>query len=467
MYRNFKHVQNLASLPFIPVDSRSRSQSPLVVISDTSRRSRFPIMQPYQRRARSRSPPPLSDDEIDPSLDGLDGLHVGQRATAARLKNPGKYTDKSMRRVHSVRSKRRERTAKESAIIGDNDVVRGACVNDFGTIKPCRDLVTRVNYRPTYVKREQLPLQMLFAMLLDEQPDVVSTYDGFLLRSYLAGVIARALSGEDAMEPTSSQNLVGFANRALALLSRVDEMTGDLDPIKVLAERYMKPITNEKEACAIIKASIKSVQDTSVLNILQNLKTLVYDAIPQVRLWSYDSTSPESIRTVLLRRGQLREHPLEQLKIALEQSIEMFRAGNRRAVAANIYQSSQHDNEHRSKQNRGTGESGSRSERSNVSKIPKQRIGRTKRTNTKAAKRSRSKSPSTESLVLTPDITEIPLTPGRFLDKPSTSAFVPSPKATYRIHGQKKSKSVTDSTITSATSSSASVPGWLADVDNY
>lgn len=319
----------MASLPLLPTRSRSasssRSGSPDVPA--VSGRSRSPVRQQYRHRHRSTSPPAVSDDEIDPSLQGMDGLHVGQRATSARRRNPGKYTDKSIRQAHSRRSNRRERSAALPAIIGANDNVRGTCVNDFGTIKPCRDLVTRVNYRTTYVNRNRLPLQMLFAMLLDEQSEVVHTYNGKRVREYLGGVILRALSGSDPVEPTGARNLVGFANRAVTLLSQIHTMTGDTDPIVVLAERYLQAFGDIRTAREIIKSSIDHCPDPTVQDILVNLQTLVNDASPQARLWSYDSQSPSDFRTVMLRRGQLRDHPIEQLKRTLEESIRLFRAG--------------------------------------------------------------------------------------------------------------------------------------------
>lgn len=464
------------------VRSRSESPPPLsdddidrsgVVTTSGRYRSPHPTRHRYRVRSRSISPPPVSDDGIDPSLDGQDGLHVGQRATSARRKNPGKYTDKSMRRLHSTRSKRRERSAMLPAIIGGNDDVRGACVNDFGMIRPCRDLVTRVNYRPTYVKKDRLPLQMLFAMLLDEQPEVVSTYDESRVRTYLAGVIARALSGTDHMEPTGSNNLVGFANRAVNLLSQIESMTGNTDPIVILAERYMSSITNMREACQLIRASIRHVRDTSVLNILTNLRTLVNDAIPQVRLWAYDSDSPQDVKTVLLRRGQLREHPMDQLKYALDRSIELFQTeGNiRRVLAVPLPQ--RRDSDDDMQRNVGPrGGLGRLSTRSRVvgrlssGKVKRSReaVVRRRDTATRERSRPRNRLPSIDVQPATPDLTTLPPTPGRFLDDQPTAVRKEStvPPAAGKGRGEGKRKRVGRPSKTAG-----AIPDWLADVDNW
>lgn len=214
--------------------------------------------------------------------------------------------------------------------MGHNQRISGTCVNNFGHIKPCRDLVTRVNFRPAYVNRDRLPLQMLYAMLLDEHPEVVRTYDSTLVKRYLAGVIKRALSVGDEMEPSSVENLSRFATHTVNLLSQINTMNGDVDPITVLAERYMQPRLRPAEAQAIIRQSISLLdKDPTVLNILENLETLVDDSIPQVRLWSYDEESQKPIDTVMLRRGQLKKHPWEQLKENIEQSIQLFRGGNK------------------------------------------------------------------------------------------------------------------------------------------
>lgn len=441
----------------------------------------------------------MSDDEIDPSLEGMDGLHVGQRATSARRRNPGKYTDKSMRRVQSLRSSSRERSAAEPVIIGDNDHVRGACVNDFGTIRPCRDLVTRVNYRTTYVKKDRLPLQMLFAMLLDEQPEVVRTYDGSLVRSYLAGVVARALSGDDPMEPTSANNLVGFANRAVTLLSQIETMTGRTDPIEVLAERYMTPIANLAESCRILRSSIRRVNDTSVSNILNNLKTLVDEAVPQVRLWAYDTQSPKDVSTVLIRRGQLRDHPLESLKYALDRSIEMF-GNDRRAEAAAIIQQHERRQERRRNappppprnanrtRNEGSGRRGENEARGTRTGRTDSRRGRGGTTSEQKRSRPTAKTSSStsgtdrrhgleshpiETSYASPDITVPPPTPGHFLDVPSTSRATDveptgSQQPAKRALGKKKRKSAAgDKRRVTSAAKSAVVPDWLADVDEY
>lgn len=293
-------------------------------------RSRSPVRRPT-------SPPPVSDDddEIDPLLLGKDGFHVGQRVTPARLKNPGKYTDKSMRQVHSKRSTRRERTASLPAVMGQDQIIKGTCVNDFGTIRPCHELVTRLNYRSTYVNRDRLPFQMLFAMLLDEQPDVVRTYNGKLVREYLAGVIGRALGAQDASEPIGWKNLFRFANHTVNILSQVYAMNGDVDPVTVLAERYLQPLMSARQACDVIRSSIRHVENTSELNILQNLQRLVNGSIPPARLWAHDTDSPKAVRSVILRRGQLKPHPWEQLKEDLEHSIELFRSGERN-IAMNV-----------------------------------------------------------------------------------------------------------------------------------
>lgn len=279
-------------------------------------------------RSRSSSDEYDSADDYDPQLVGQDGLHANQKATPARLKNPGKYTDRSMRRAHSKRSQRRERTASYPAVMGRDENVRGTCVNKEGHIKHCKNLVTRVNWRPTYIIRDKLPIQMLYAMLLDEHPDVVRTYDRSLVTTYLAGVIARALGEQDEDEPEASDNLFRFANNTVNILSQIYTMSGDVDPITVLAERYLEPGMSSREAYRIINTSIRTdITDTSVLNILKNLESLVHFTKPQVRLWAYDSESPKSTDTVLLRRGTVRSHPWNALKEHIAQSLTEFQRG--------------------------------------------------------------------------------------------------------------------------------------------
>lgn len=507
----------MASLPLLPVSSRTRSRSPPSVGHSSgrsptpvdrlrqrrrsqsrspspvdrlrqTRRSRSRSPSPVERlrqrrRSRSRSPPAVSDDEIDPSLEGMDGLHVGQRVTKARLKNPGKYTDKSMRRVQSTRSKGRERTAVRPAVTGDNEQIRGTCVNDFGMIKSCRDLVTRVNYRPTYVNKTKLPLQMLFAMLLDEQPDVVCTYDGSLLRAYLAGVISRALSGQDPLEPTGSNNLIGFANRAVNLLSQIDTMTGDTDPIDVLAERYMKPVAPFAESRRIIRSSIRIPNDTSVLTILNNLKTLVYDAIPQVRLWSYNSDSPKEVTTVLLRRNQLVDHPVEQLKYALDQSIELFRGGGNdaRAAAADLIRR-QERQQRAIRSGRNANRRVARTRRRADSAEPEE--GPSSSTMGVMTRRQRSESPVVELINSNLDPVALPPTPGRSLDEPVTPAVAatstadtndPRSVAVATTSGGKRSKKTAvakkkrkkAAATVKRKSTSPETPDWLAEIEKF
>lgn len=330
-------------------------------------------------------------------------------------------------------------------------------MNDLGTIRPCRDLVTRVNYRTTYVHRDLLPLQMMFAMLLDEQPDVVRTYDNVRVRNYLAGVVARALSGQDEMEPTSAHNLVGFANRAITLLSQVDAMTGDIDPIEVLAERYMSHVLDKVEAYRIIRSSIIDVNDTTVLNILDNLKTLVEDAVPQVRLWSYDLDSPVKSRTVLLRRGQLKDHPMEQLKHTLDQSIKLFRqgGGNKLSAAAAIVR--QGGEKRRSRvSSRGATSGRTSHTRKGLSRSSRNRSRTAEGSSTSdGGVRTRLRSPFPIGMSDTEqDFTELPPTPGKFLNTPSTSGV----RAASPPRDQKKNKS-------RRSPPPAAVPRWLADVD--
>lgn len=299
---------------------------------------------PAFTRARSRSASPSDSDDndggyeeyryVDRALRGKDGLHADQNPTPSRLRNPGKYTDKSMRRTHSKRSQGRERSPAFPSVMRENQNVGGTCVNNYGAIKSCNELVTRVNYRPTYVVRDRLPLQMMYAMLLDEHPDVVRTYDRGRVLSYLAGVVARALSGLDEHEPDGWNNLLIFAEHAVNILAQEHVMVGDVDPITVLAERYLVPRFTGQYGYRLIVDSIHQVGNTTVINTLRNLKTLVDNTNPQVRLWSFDDNIDKTHGTVLLRRGQVRSHPWEELKATLDRSIEVFGSGRGRPVHA-------------------------------------------------------------------------------------------------------------------------------------
>lgn len=285
----------------------------------------------YNRRSRSPSPSDSDEDggiqqhdHIHPMLYGQDGLHKDQRATRARLRNPGKYTDKSMRQAHSKRSQRRERTAAQPAVMGREEQIGGACVNSYGTIKNCEDLVTRVNFRPTYVNGEKLPLQMLYSMLLDEQPDVVHTYDQKLVVDYLGGVVARSLETEDDFEPVDWQNLQRFAIHTTNLLSQLHTMQGDVDPIQVLAERYLVPIFDENEAMDLINRSLSRRPDFTPKSIIKNLRNLVYRIAPPVKLWAFNKNLNKDHDLVLLRRGQIRSHPWEDVKRDVQRSFMRY-----------------------------------------------------------------------------------------------------------------------------------------------
>lgn len=434
---------------------------------------------PSWRRSRSRSPPPLSDDEIDPSLVGTDGLHAGQKATKSRRRNPGKYTDKSMRQVQSKRSKKRERSAWSSLVTGGDDYIRGTCVNDLGAIKNCRDLVTRVNYRSTYVNRDRLPLQMLFAMLLDEQPDTVRTYDKSLVKAYLAGVIARALSGEDALEPSGYHNLLRFSNRALSILAQLDNMVGDVDPIAVLAERYLQSRMTAREAITIIRNSIRSVGNTTVLNILKNLRTLVNETIPYVRLWAYDNQSPEDITTIMLRRGQLKVHPLEQLKNNLDSSIKSFGARGTNDVDFTIRRTEAVSDENRAERRMRADEesvdsglpttSGTSSERKKSRTVKPNRSHTKERNVTQPTRGMSEASPSDDDSI---NWALPPPTPGRSLetqqDSPVSRGRHKSRTPTPVGRGRERSKTTNKSHPRNPSNiTDATAPSWMERANNF
>jgi len=271
----------------------------------------------------------LGDDYDDYDEYERDGLHADQRDTPGRRKNPGKYTDKSMRQAHSKRSKRRERTAAQGAVMGEDDyAVRGLCVNTYGAIKPCRKLVTRVNFRPTFVNNHRLPLHMMYAMLLDEQPEVVRTYDPDKVRDYLAGVVCRALGGEYQIEPAYWYLLSKFTTHTINMLSQLGDMKGREDPITVLAERYLAPAMTIEEGKHTIRMSINDeAAGTPPAAILRELKKLVQVTTPQVKLWSYNTESQNKYDTVYLRRGQIKAHQWGQLVDSLHRSIEEFSRG--------------------------------------------------------------------------------------------------------------------------------------------
>lgn len=255
-------------------------------------------------------------------------MHSGQSVTRARLRNPGKYTDNSLRQAHSKRSRARERSASLTSVVSRDQRVGGTCVNESGTIKPCRNLVTRMNFRATHVLKDRLPLQMLYAMLLDEQPEIVRTYDEHRVRYYLAGVVGRSLEPGES-EPPGWKNLYRFAVHTINLLSQVKDMRGDVDPIVVLAERYLDSHPTIENGYQTIWNSIRhGIADLTPATILDNLKTLVYEVVPNVRLWSYDKASPTRTGIALLRRGQSKTHPWDQLKRDLERSIELFAVDN-------------------------------------------------------------------------------------------------------------------------------------------
>lgn len=283
-----------------------------------------------------------------------DGLHHGQRFTAARLRNPGKYTDKSMRQAHSKRSKMRERTAAQASIMGAaDDAVKGLCVNSYGTIKSCRNLVTRVNFRPTFVSKSKMPLQMIYALLLDEQPEVLRTYDRTKVLGYLSGVVGRGVGPDDDDEPPHWSNVARFAQHTINLLSQINDMRGEVDPIEVLCQRYLEPLLSPEDAYSAIMQSIRLRPDgefhvLTPLKIMKNLKTLVHRVKPPVKLWSYNEDSDHEIDTVLLRRGQLKIHPWDQVVDAVNRSYaqhENRNGGNQDGEDANDDRDDADDND--------------------------------------------------------------------------------------------------------------------------
>lgn len=353
-----------------PAGTRSRTGTP-VRNSDTPRRAVSPARS--RLRSRSRSPGPNlidksngprghaasgsddsgdSDDDIDdrqtssmsirsrgrrPQTNARraarerrlaeGGLNIGERPTPGRIRNPSKYTDKSMHtnldRSAAVGNARRRMAD------GLPREVNAICTNRLGKVRMCKRLLTPMNFRRLYLRLDyRIPRNLLMALTLDVSDNRLRTLDPVDVTTYYfyaARYLRTSLFSADD-ELLNSDLAVRWLMNAIQILGSLHLCVGNTTMSEAIDEKYRRDLgVNEDTLGAMIRRTVEYTDERPLDHALASLRNLVDVVKPtDIRIWGMDDDglindpqTPKYNPNVFLgeaRTNELRTYPLAEKK---------------------------------------------------------------------------------------------------------------------------------------------------------
>lgn len=300
-------------------------------------------------KARSREKSSSDEDDEDIEIDdgdtvhkklkGKKGLlvHAGQNVTKGRLKNPSRYTDKSLRQNRD-KSLNDEEKRKRYITKSNKDVgyaIHGICTNIYGNVKECHNLLTDYNYRVTFLKKNRFPINFLLSLLLDVADTSINKLDKKLILKYYFRIIKLLNQGDnmgfrDREEEINSIILARFTSNMIHVLSRIDTAKGNLDPIEVLTKKYQNNSFPYDVFKNVLEKTLPNVTESaipkSISAILEYFKEIVERTREtNVRIWGLSPNINNNSKVVKLRKHNLKDSDLLNSIKIINENIEILK----------------------------------------------------------------------------------------------------------------------------------------------
>lgn len=261
------------------------------------------------------------------------GLNVGERATKGRLRNPSKYTDKSMHtnldRSAAVGGARR-RMAE-----GMPREVQAICTNRLGKVRMCKRLITPMNFRRLYLRLDfKIPRNLLMALTLDVSDNRLRTLNADSVTTYFynaARYLRTSISSADD-ELLNSDLAVRWMMNAIQILEGLHLCIGELTMTEAIDVKYSRDLDVQPGTLgAMLRRTVPHEGNHTRAEALQSLRNLADIVKPtDIRIWGIDDTlgdDPHITRytnNVFLgeaRANEIRVYPLAEKKSYMQQVV--------------------------------------------------------------------------------------------------------------------------------------------------
>lgn len=277
------------------------------------------------------------DDRVHKKLKGKKGLHAGQNATKGRVKNPSRYTDKSLKqnkdKTLSDEEKKKRYITKSNKDVGY--AIHGICTNIYGNVKECHNLLTDYNYRVTFLTKNRFPINFLLSLLFDVADTSINKLDKKLILKYYFRIVKLLNQGDsmgfsDREEEINSIILARFTSNMIHVLSRIDMATGNLDPIEMVSRKYQNNSFPFDEFKKVLEKTLPNVTESSVPKsisaILEYFKEIVERTREtNVRIWGLSPNINNNSKVVKLRKHNLKDSDLINSIKIINENIETLK----------------------------------------------------------------------------------------------------------------------------------------------
>lgn len=277
------------------------------------------------------------DDRVHTKLKGKKGLHAGQNATKGRVKNPSRYTDKSLKqnkdKTLSDEEKKKRYITKSNKDVGY--AIHGICTNIYGNVKECHNLLTDYNYRVTFLKKNRFPINFLLSLLFDVSDTSINKLDKKLILKYYFRIVKLLNQGDsmgfsDREEEINSLILARFTSNMIHVLSRIDMATGNLDPIEMVSRKYQNNSFSLDEFKNVLEKTLPKVTESrvprSISAILEYFKEIVERTREtNVRIWGLSPNINNNSKVVKLRKHNLKDSDLINSIKIINENIETLK----------------------------------------------------------------------------------------------------------------------------------------------
>jgi len=329
------------SMPSLgPTRSPARSNNAGSPGRSASRNSDRP--QSNNRLNRTRSNPNLADDgdrsDVAAQSDTSEirrtrqrrlaegGLNSGERPTPGRLRNPSKYTDRSM--YTNLDRSQAVGVARRRLSEGLPHEINAICTNRLGKVRMCKQLLTPMNFRRLYLRLDfKVPRNLLMALTVDVSDKRLRTLDPRDVTTYYyhaALYLITSLSSNDD-ELLDSDLAVNWLMNAIQILRNLDLCAGQTTMSEAIEQKYGRAIDMEPGTLGgMVRRTIEYTtyyDKQTAIGILKRLADVIKPT--GIRIWGIDDnlganeSTPKYNTNVFLgeaRKNEVRVYPLADKK---------------------------------------------------------------------------------------------------------------------------------------------------------
>jgi hypothetical protein len=261
------------------------------------------------------------------------GLNIDERPTPGRLRNPSKYTDKSM--YTNLDRSEAVGNARRRMANGMPREVNAICTNRFGKVRMCKRLLTPMNFRRLYLRLDhKIPRNLLMALTVDVSDNRLRTLDKNDVTKYyyLAARYLRSSISDSDDEILNSDLAVSWLTNAIQVLEGLHLCVGNLLVVQAIDAKFnraldVRPGTLGSTIRRTLAPYEGAFNRTQAIDMLRNLADIVKPT--DIRLWGVDDDNlvddpnvPKYTPNVLLaeaRTNEVRVYPLKEKKSYIRQ----------------------------------------------------------------------------------------------------------------------------------------------------